>query len=247
MSRTRISSKPNRFVAQLQILDKLQLSAGTPPYAKKYQQWRWTDAESAEVSRVRQKAEEFYCIIENKVNCPPEVRTEMRILIRSFLAYDHGKTGAHNLLNKIAMFGDITDWESTNIKRGTPLAKTRSKSGAGISIIGSQPNLSLRHVGMSEHIIKVTNPDAPESRTAPPGYSHTLIFCHIGTEPPVRRNQYEYAGKAKRGLFRKGFSELGYSREERIYAWYIACYESNIGKLGSASKPLKVEIFLPTA
>lgn len=246
MSRTRLSSKPSTFVAQLQILDKLQNSEGTPPFAKKYQQWHWTNEESAEVNRVRQKAEEFYRIIEDKVNCPPEVRTEMRILIRNFLAYDHGKTGAHNLLNKVAMFGDITDWESTNVKRGTPLAKTRSKDSTGTPMTVPPPSLRLGQMGMSFHLIRVSNTDAPESRTTPHGYSKTLMFCHIGTESPVKPSQYEYVGKVNRGLFWKSFAEMGYARDERLYAWYIARYETSRGKWSVASEPLKVEIILPT-
>jgi hypothetical protein len=246
MSRTRISSKPNTFVAQLKILDNLQKSAGTPPYAKKYQEWHWTNEESAEVSRVRQKVEEFYHIIQNKRNCPPEIKDEMKILIRSFLAYDHGKTEPHNLLNKIGLFGTITDWDSTNVKRGTPLAKTRLKGIAETPLTVPPPSLTLGRMGMSFHLIRVNNSAAPESRTTPHGYSSTLIFCYIGTESPVRLNQYEYVGKVNRGLFWKSFAELGYAQDVRIYAWYIARYETSRGKWSVASEPLKVEIILPT-
>jgi hypothetical protein len=195
---------------------------------------------------VTQKANEFYRIMESKKLCPPEIKDEMRILIREFLDYDHGKLNPHNLLNKIGMFGTLTDWESTNVRRGTPLAKPRSRIGSGKLTGNCKPTISLRRIRMREHLIEIINQDAPESRTAPPGYVSTLIFCYIGTESPVNMNQYAYAGKAKRRLFSKSFPDLQPIENTRIYAWYIARYQDSQGGLSHNSEPLKVEIFFPT-
>jgi hypothetical protein len=74
MSRTRISSKPATFVANLRTLDNLQLSDGTPPYAKKYQEWCWTDEESAEVTKFREKSGELFDIMLSKRTCTPEIK-----------------------------------------------------------------------------------------------------------------------------------------------------------------------------
>jgi hypothetical protein len=246
MSHTRISSKPETFFYQLRILDNLQNSPGTPPHTKKYQDWFWTDEESAEVTKTREKAEELYTIIEAKSTCPPEIKVEMKLLIKGFMAYDHSKHNGHHLLDKIGLFGTITDWEMTGVRRGTSLAKTTAKRSDGISSSLTSPALSLRRIGMNEHLLSVRIPESPESRTTPDGIRSINIYCFIGTESPVNNHQYEYVGRSKRGLFYKYFSNIEPVENKRIYAWYIARYESTRGVLSAASAPLKVEIFLST-
>jgi hypothetical protein len=247
MSRTRISSKPDRFVAQMKILDKLQTSEGTPPNDKKYQDWSWTDEESAEVTRVKEKACELHTIMSNTRSCPPEIKDEMKLLIKQFLEYDHGKIEPHNLLNKIAMFGKMPDWESTNVKRGTPLAKKPVKRKGGVLTETVKPTLKVRRIGVAEHLLEVFYADAPESKSPPPGYTRINMFCYVGTEPPANHHQYEYVGRAKRGLFRNSFTGMQPIEDTRIYAWYIARYENGRGVQSSASEVLRMEIFLQTA
>ena len=49
---------------------------------------------------------------------------------------------------------------------------------------------------------------------------------------------------AKRGLFHNRLSGAETSGSVKIYAWYIARYESTTGVMGDPSLPQKVEIFV---
>jgi hypothetical protein len=242
MSDTRFSSKPAIFVSQIDILDDLQNSPGTPPNSKKYMDWHWTGAENAEVTKMREKADELFEIIKVERSCPMVVKDEMRLLIKEFMVYDHGGSNPHHLLDKIAHFGTLSDWEAANIKRGTPLAKTRPKNSEGMIRKMKHPILSLRSNTIGKHVIMITNPDTPDSKAPPKGFRSILIFCYIGIEPPAGLSDYQQAGKTYRGLFVKSFARLEPQSNKRLYAWYIARYESTKGILNDPGPPLKVPI-----
>jgi hypothetical protein len=199
---------------------------------------------NAEVTKMREKADELFAIMKNKRNCPVEIKDEMKFLIKSFMDYDHGKTEPHHLLDKIAAFGSLSDWEATNVKQGTPLAKRRTKEGDGMMLKMKHPELLLRSNNIVSHLLTIINPDTPESKAPPKGFNSILIFCYIGFEPPAGLSDYRQAGKTNRGLFVKSFSGFEPEINAPHFAWYIARYESRKGMLGEPSEPLKVPIII---
>lgn len=244
MPMNRLSYIPSKFVARLDVVDDLQLSTGTPPHAKKYMDWGWTDEESAHVTLIRQQADDFFDIMKNKKNCPTAVRDQMTILIDDFMAFDHGKNEPHKLWDKIAAFGSITDCESAGIKRGTPLAKTPTQDDEVPAteqifkaLVGMRKNL------IGSHLISVVNSDSPSSKALPKGMKAAMVFCYIGTEAPTSIDQYKKIGNAKRGNFLNKFTDLQPVEGKKLYAWYIVRYENTKGEWGLLSNRLKAEIY----
>lgn len=242
MSNSRLSYVPSRFVSQIIVLDDLQLMAGEPADTKKFENWHWTDAESAHVTAVRVKAEEFWNQMIDKKNCPPNTRDEMRILIDDFMAYDHGENEPHKLLNKIADFGSIQDCNTVGVKRGTPLAKSPAVSGGNILASKVRPTLAVRSNLIGSHLLTVRNPETPDSRALPEGIKCARIYRYIGTVTPTKFSQYESIGNAKSGLFESLLSDVQ-PTEDRLYAFYIGRYEDTRGELWEACEVLKLEIY----
>jgi len=247
MSDSRFSTSPAKFTIQINVLDKLQNSQGTPPNAKKYMDWNWTAEENAYVSLTMEKANSLFNIIRVKRSCPPETRDEMKVLIKDFMAFDHGRVAPHHLLDKIADFGTLLDCETVGVKRGTPMAKTPSHGGDPLATKMLVPMVSLRSSGPGQHRLTVVNPDTPESRALPGGIKSARVYRFIGTEPPAKLSQYESIGNAKRGLFLSQFADIEPPAEnKKLYAWYIARYETTRSVVGDPCSPVKAEILLLT-
>jgi hypothetical protein len=247
MSDSRFSTSTAKFVSQIDVLDDLQNEPGTPPNPKKYLDWHWNSDENLHVTEVRTKADELFNIIKNKRSCPPEVKDEMKVLIRDFMAYDHGKTSPHHLLDKIADFGTLLDCETAGVKRGTPLAKTPSHGGDQVKQKMLIPQVSVRSNVNGQHLLDVVNPGTPESHALPEGMKAARVCRYIGTEPPDNIGFYKPVGNAKRGLFLSRFADQEPPEDDKkLYAWYYAYYESTKGEFGDPSSPVKAEIILQT-
>jgi hypothetical protein len=244
MSNTRLSYVPSKFVARLDVVDELQLSDGTPPNTKKYMDWGWKDTESAHVTLIRKKADEYFELMKDKKNCPTVVRDQMTILIADFMAYDHGKTEPHKLWDKIAAFGSITDCESAGVKRGTPLAKAPTEDDE-VPIVEQMLKalIGIRVNAIGMHLLSVVNSASPSSKALPKGIKFAKVFVYIGTEPPANLKQYYVIGNARRGMFLNKLNDIEPVEGKDLYAWYIVRYENTRGELGEPSNRLKAEIF----
>jgi hypothetical protein len=234
MADSRILRQRTKFAGQIRVLDNLQISEGVPPDTKKWENWHWIDAESAHVTEVRTKAEEYWNQMVDKKNCPPNTRDEMRILIHDFMAYDHGENEPHKLLNKIADFGTIQDCNTVGVKRGTPLAKSPNLSGSNVVVSKVSPVIDVRFNKIGRHLLTVRNPETPDSRALPPGIKFARMYCAIGTTKPANLNQYVPIGNAKRGLFENLFENIE-SSEDRLYAFYYGRYETTKGETWPAT------------
>jgi hypothetical protein len=228
----------------MDVVDELQLSAGTPPNAKKYMDWHWTLEESDHVTKVREKADEYFELMKDKKSCPTVVRDQMNILITDFMAFDHGKTDPHNLWNKIADFGSITDCESAGIRRGTPLAKAPTQDDE-VPVVEQllQPLIGIRINAIGKHLLSVVNSASPSSKALPKGIKFAKVFVYIGTEPPANLKQYYVIGIARRGMFLNKLNDIEPVEGKDLYAWYIVRYENTKGELGEPSNRLKAEIY----
>ena len=68
------------------------------------------------------------------------------------------------------------------------------------------------------------------------------LFRYVGTEPPKTLDQYILVGNAKYGEFNSSLSEIELSPSTKLYAYYIARYESNKGELGDPCLMISAEI-----
>jgi hypothetical protein len=242
MTQTRFSYVPGKFVPKLDVLDDLQNAAGTPPNVKKYLDWHWTVDESNRVSQFRIDADAYWAQIITDRHCPPEVKDLLKVQIKDFMAYDHGKTEPHKLLDKIADFGTLLDCELIGIKRGTPLAKLPSKGSK--EPVTKRPVISIRYNIIGEQMLNVTDSDAPESKAKPKGIKSVRVYYYIGVEPPTSYDQYKHAGNASRGLFLNTITDPLPEGQMRVYIWFISCYESNTGVMGGYCAPEKCEVLV---
>jgi len=247
-STTRFSYTPSKFVPQLDTLDNLQLLPGIPPNLKKYLDWHWSQAESDKVTDFRTKADDLWAQIGKKRNCPPGVNDDMKILIRDFMAYDHGKTDPHHLLDKIAAFGSADDCRTAGILRGTPMAKQPSHGGeTPVEEKILIPVVYLRDNPPNQQLLALRPKDNPKSRALPEGIKFCKVYRAIGPEPPANIIQFIDIGNAKRGLFLSKFNGLNLDPKAKLYAYYIARYETTTGELLEPSAVLEVEIFITSA
>jgi hypothetical protein len=102
--------------------------------------------------------------LKDTVNCPPEIKNELKTLIKTFKAYDHGEFEPHRLLDKIGLFATQKDCETLGIKRGTPLAKAPAKDLPSVMEDSIVPTISLRSNNVGMHILEVVNPATPIAR-----------------------------------------------------------------------------------
>jgi hypothetical protein len=243
MKDSRISSAREKFAKQIRTLDNLQLSDGIAAGTKKWEDFKWVLADSQFVTKTRDKSDEYMAQIADKRHCPPEIKDEHRLLIKSFMNYDHGDVEPKRLLDKIALYGSVSDCEAVNIKRGTLLQDAPSQEGNPVLAKMLKPLVSLRKNGIGEQLLTVVNSTAPNSRALPDGVRCARVFRYIGTSAPASFEQYTSVGNAKRGLFLSKFTEA-LPPDKVCYAWYIAVYENTKGDLLDLSESLRVEIFM---
>ena len=243
MADYRISPAREKFAKQIRTLDDLQLKAGIAPGTKKWEDFQWKLADSEFVTATRKSSDTFMAQIADKRHCPPEIKDEHRLLVKSFMNYDHGEVEPKRLLDKIAMYGSVSDCEAVNIKRGTLLEKAPAQDGNPVVAKMLKPLISLKKNIIGEQLLLVINPENSKSRALPEGMRCARVFRFIGTSAPSSFDQYTSIGNASRGLFLSKFTEA-LPPDKVCYAWYIAVYETTRGELLDLSEPLRVEIFM---
>jgi hypothetical protein len=242
MSNSRFRTSMAGFTTDIDILEDLAKKPGVPPNAKKSDDWHWSAAEAQYVTATREAADDYWDIVKDNRNCPPEVKDEYKILINDFMAYDHGKSNPHHLLDKISDFGSISDCETVHVKGGTPLAKTPVKGGG--TVVNEIPNVWIIKNEEGKQMIGVTNPETPDSKALPKGIKFAKVLCFIGEKAPTNLNAFTEIGNAKRGQYLNKLIEGELSGSVKLYAWYYALYENTKGVKGKPSIIVKAQVIL---
>jgi hypothetical protein len=240
---TRIPREPEKFAPYMDSTDNLQLSTDTATNQPFYKDWGWTQAQSAQWTAYRKQSDALFVVYSNKKLSNTENKEAIRILIDTVEKYDHDPIMGNHLLDRIALSGSVNDCTTFKVKRGTPLVlKTADKAGPlpGALI----PVITVRENTEGEHKLAVRNPKTPKSRAIPKGMKFCKVYRYIGTAAPTNISQYQFIVNAKRGLAISEFAALGLNANVKLWAWYIARYESTKGVLGNASAALKVGILL---
>jgi len=236
----RIPKKVKDFVPYLDDLDDLQLSDGSTPPAKKWEDWSWSEEESEKITEYREAADVLFEKLSNKKFIYTEIRDEMKTLIKNVRSYDNDKLTGHHLLDKIALFGTMSDCETANVKRGTPLELSPShKKGDKVTKV---PVMEVVEYLPGRHKIKVTDPETPKSRAKPVGIKFVRVYRFIGSEEPTKFSQYTEIDNAENGYVISELPESETTGSTKVWAWYRSRYESNQGVEGTLTAPLKVGI-----
>jgi len=223
-------------------LDDLQLSQGSGGVGTfKWNDWHWTQAESQFWSDLRAVVEPLLEDYSNKRTITSEERDEVKQAIKSARKYVSYDVTGHRLLLKIAAFGDNHDWETANVKLGTPRAKKPGK-GKSDSTAMKQPQISIKMNIMGEQLLSGVNPDTPHTIKLPAGMKFLKFYRFVGSQPPTSISQYIFVGNAYRGKLSSKFSGLELQGQVKIYAYYIARYESNKGELGEPCAMISAEV-----
>ncbi|MBI3502116.1 MAG: hypothetical protein HY063_09995 [Bacteroidetes bacterium] len=240
---TRIPTKATEFAPYMDNTDDLQLAANpTAPPPQNFQKFGWTAAESAQWTAFRKQSDKLFQELSDKKKSSTDIKDQMKILIKNVKAYDHDKLNGHKLLDKVALGGTTSDCETFRVKRSTALAKSPAKTAGDPGTL--IPVLFLRRMKVGEHLLTTKDPDKKKTEAIPHGMKFCKVYRFIGTAAPTSIKQYEFIVNAKRGLALSKFSDLGLDPNLKLWAWYIARYESSTGKLGDPSSALKVDVSL---
>lgn len=250
----RISTKPAEFAPYMQNTDDLQLSPGRVAGTKKYQDWGWSDAESAQWTSYRDQSDDLFPKWADKKHVNTDTSDQMTILIKAVKKYDNDPLTGHHLLDKVALGGTTSDCETFHVKRGTALAAVSHQGAATGRMVGGavgdskKPVLSIKKYDVGEHQLSITNPDTPKSHALPDGTKFAKLYRYIGTAAPTSISQYQFVGNGKRGKVLSVFTDgdlAAFPATTVTYAWYIARYESNKGVLGDPCGAIRAQILHP--
>ena len=247
--RTRIPAAPTEFAPYMDVTDNLQLSTDPATGQAVYKNWGWTSNDSSQWTAYRKQSDKLFLQLSDKKKSSTDTKDQMKILIASVKKYDHDPITGHHLLDKIAIGGTSSDAETFRVKRGTALAATslataKTKGGSTGTAVTEIPALSIKRNSEGEHILNAINPETPKSKAKPKGIKFLKVYRYIGTKAPIALSQYQFVANAKRGIAKSEFANIGLDANTKLWAWYIARYESNKGVLGSPSPAIKVGILL---
>jgi hypothetical protein len=243
MPNSRIPSEPSTFNTYMGVTDDYQLADDPDnPGNPRYKKWNWTDAESDQWTAFRTQTNTVFAQYDTEATVNKTVRDSMTTVMRQVNEYDHDGDTGHRLLDKVAVFGNLADWEIFRVKRSTSLA---DESVTRTGDVGSlRATLTLRSAGPGEHELGVNNPETPDSHALPVGIKFAEVYRYIGTPdtPPASVLNYAQIGVAKRGIFLSKIDDQTFDKTKKYYAWYIVRYQAENGDLGLPSDELIVQI-----
>jgi hypothetical protein len=241
----RISKKPAEFDAYMNVTDELQKSVLTPPSTLRYTLYGWTQEESEQWTNFRLQSNILYAILSDPDKIGPAAETNMKLHIKTVRAYDNDKINGHHLLNKVADRGTMNDWQTFNVKEGTP-READPVEHADEPV--KKPNVMLKENSVGSHLLRLYDPESPDSRKVPEGMMFAKLYRYIGTNPPENIHLYEFVGNAKQGYVSSEFSDyVPPDPNSKLYAWYFGRYESKKGPLGANGLILKVDVMIASA
>src|SRR3569832_907823 len=236
MPTSRIPTEPNDFMTYMQTTDDRQLlddpdNTGHPLYEK----YKWTAAESDEWTDFRKRAESYFTQYNTEAIVNKLIREQMFGLIKEVNEFDHGTSSSHYLLDKVALYGNLTDWDLFRVKRSTTQSDdspTRSEELGTLC-----PVITLRKGAPGLHELTVNNPNTPVSHALPPNVVFAEVYRYINTSdaPPTSILNFEFIGVARRGLFTSTFIDRPFDLTKKYFAWFIARYQAKDGELGLPS------------
>ena len=243
MGTTNIPQNIIKAIIAIIAIDDLQLSGGPLPALFRWQIWKWLQIESDDWTGFRNILEPLLQPYINKKTITSEQRDLVKTTVKAARDYAGYGPHGHRLLLKIAAFGDNHDWEVANIKLGTPLAKKPGKAKSDSTAL-KQPSLKIKYNILGEMMLTVLDPDNPTSVGLPAGMKFAKVYLYIGSVAPKNVNDYVFYGNAKRGKLSVKFTNIENSGTIKLYAYFIARYESNKGELGQPCGMVSAEIIL---
>lgn len=100
------------------------------------------------------------------------------------------------------------------------------------------PTVAIDSIRNQMHILRITNPQDPETQAKPEGADAMEVHRFIGTEQPPNFDTYKYIGDARKHLFESKFEP----EDQGQRAWYTARYKSTRGETGPFSEPIVEDI-----
>ncbi len=244
MGKPILSYNRDKIMQGITNLDTILQGPGQiPPNTKRYIDLNIAPEEAAKVTLTKNNVKGYYDIIGTGRNCPPAIKDAFDLEIKNFRLYDHGPVDPHRIYEKIAIFGNITEWEILEIRGHTALEKSPTQStGEGTQNAMLYPKMALRTNQIGQQLFEVTNPATPNSVAKPDKVSHIRIYRYIGFEPPKSLDDFKAIGVAKRGLFLSLIDPTSPDKEKKFYSHHYAKYELKDGTMSMPSQVVVSEV-----
>jgi len=214
-----------------------------PPHLKRFMDLNIDVDEAAMVTLTKNNMQGFFTTIGTGRNCPPAIKDAFDLEVKGFRLYDHGPVDPHRIYEKIAIFGNITEWEILGIRGHTALEKAPTQStGESTQVAMLYPKLVLRTNQVGNQLFEVTNPATPDSKAKPPKVTHIRMYRYIGSVPPKSLDDYKPIGVAKRGLFASQIDPTSPDPEKKFFSYTYAKYEFKDGTMSIPSQVVVTEV-----
>jgi hypothetical protein len=103
---------------------------------------------------------------------------------------------------------------------------------------GYAPKEAVDGIKHLRHIIRITDPTNPLTRSKPKGVRGIRVLRYVGAVPPRGIADYTDIGTSTKFLFKSDFSDADMGKT----AWYISLYENTRGETGPPSDPVSAVI-----
>ncbi|HEX7413044.1 MAG TPA: hypothetical protein VF411_03280 [Bacteroidia bacterium] len=240
--RSRIPTIAAEIAAYMDKTDNYQLALAPiqppapAPALYNWQRWHWTSQESADYHAFRLAYDANYALHSDKQHVDTEVRDEALVISRNIHSYDNDKDTGHHLLDKVALFGTLTDCETFNVKKGTALATsgaaTTRTAPAKVETVSVKENKHL----LTRLLVVIAG---QKGKGKPKGIKEIMMFKATtalkATAPAL--SAYEYVGDVKRGYINVTHTEADLDK-----AWFVARLKDNKGAIGQPSAAVGVNI-----
>ncbi len=214
-----------------------------PPHLKRHLDLNIDVDEAGVVTLTKDNMQGYYTTIGTGRNCPPAIKDAFDLEVKGFRLYDHGPVNPHRIYEKIAIFGNLTEWQILGIRGHTLLEKAPTQStGEGTQNALLYPKMVLRTNQVGTQLFEVTNPATPTSTAKPPTVVFVRIYRYIGAEPPKTLDDFKPVGVAKRGLFASQIDPTSPDREKKFYSHTFAKYEFKDGTISMPSQVVVTEV-----
>jgi hypothetical protein len=233
--RSRIPKDIKDFLPYLQRTDNYQKATDIATGNPRYLNWKWTAADSAKWTEVRNKVDKENKTYREIYQRNKHSATAILLLRKELMKYNRDK----KLLSKISGTqlppAVLADFEVFRIKQGTPLEQKRSYDEADLT----PPIVSVRRLEHLTHYLRVRNPS--HSGWGKGKKISVIQIWRAIVEADAREpkeSDYHFIGYVKHGSFKAEFTQ----KDNRKDAWYKSRKVSTRGTWGRFSVALKVPV-----
>ena len=137
-----------------------------------------------------------------------------------------------------AVYDDILESALTTEDRNKLNLSKRDSELTAAVVPNWSPTAAFDRISNRMHILRISNPEDPESKAKPDGVDSVEVYRFIGDTEPANDSDYIYIGDAREHLYESKF-EVEHQGKR---AWYMLRYKSTRGDKGPWSEAINEHI-----